>query len=66
MSTTQQPLPVLGASAGLAVLDPLLIAGIAAKQGIELWRGEDSCSATRGLDVASSDAECADDCCAKT
>lgn len=35
---------LLGASAGLAVLDPLaalLIAGIAAKEGVELWRGEE-------------------------
>jgi divalent metal cation (Fe/Co/Zn/Cd) transporter len=35
---------ILGASAGLAALDPLaalLIAGIAAKEGVELWRGEE-------------------------
>ena len=57
---------LLGASAGLVVLDPLaalLIAGIAAKEGIELWRGEDSCCATPGLDTAASGEGCADDCC---
>lgn len=57
---------ILGASAGLTVLDPLaafLIAGIAAKEGIELWRGEDSCCATPGL-VSAPSVECADDCCA--
>ena len=57
---------LLGASAGLAVLDPLaalLIAGIAAKEGVELWRGEDSCCATPGLDGARSDAGCAQDSC---
>lgn len=57
---------ILGASAGLTVLDPLaafLIAGIAAKEGIELWRGEDSCCATPGLGSAPS-GQGADDCCA--
>ena len=35
---------VLAAGAGVAVIDPLaavLIAGIAAKEGAELWRGEE-------------------------
>ena len=35
---------VLAASAGVVVIDPLaavLIAGIAAKEGAELWRGEE-------------------------
>ena len=59
---------LVGASVGLAVLDPLaglLIAGIAAKEGVELWRGEDSCCATPGLDLAAADSGCADDCCAR-
>src|SRR3954447_4359737 len=35
---------LIGAGAGLAFLDPLaalLIAGLAAKEGLEMWRGED-------------------------
>jgi divalent metal cation (Fe/Co/Zn/Cd) transporter len=59
---------LVGASAGLAVLDPLaalLIAGIAAKEGVELWRGEAcDCHAVPGLDRSAADT-CADDCCAK-
>jgi divalent metal cation (Fe/Co/Zn/Cd) transporter len=54
---------LLGASAGLAVLDPLaalLIAGIATKEGVELWRGEECCQSVPGLD-----AHCADDCCTR-
>jgi cation efflux family protein len=38
---------VLGAGWGLAILDPmaaLLIAGIAAKEGRDLWRGDDGCA----------------------
>jgi divalent metal cation (Fe/Co/Zn/Cd) transporter len=34
---------VLGAGAGLGILDPiaaLAIAGVAANEGLELWRGE--------------------------
>ena len=56
---------LLGASAGLAVVDPLaalVIAAVAAKEGVELWRGEDSCCATPGLEIASSGEGCADDC----
>jgi divalent metal cation (Fe/Co/Zn/Cd) transporter len=37
-----------GAGAGLAFLDPLaalLIAGIAVKEGVEMWQGEDTCCA---------------------
>jgi divalent metal cation (Fe/Co/Zn/Cd) transporter len=60
---------LLGASAGLAVLDPLaalLIAGIAAKEGIELWRGEDcDCHTVPGLEHTTSGG-CADDCCSGT
>jgi divalent metal cation (Fe/Co/Zn/Cd) transporter len=57
---------LVAASAGLAWLDPLAalaIAGIAAKEGVELWRGEAcECHTTPGLDSATSDA-CHDDCC---
>ena len=53
---------VLGAGAGLAWLDPiaaLLIAGVALKEGADLWRGEDcDCHAVPGLERPS------DDCCA--
>lgn len=59
---------LVGASVGLVVLDPLaalLIAGIAAKEGVELWRGEDSCCATPGIDLAAADTGGVDDCCAK-
>ena len=57
---------VVAAGAGVAFLDPLaalLIAAIAAKEGVELWRGEDcECHTVPGLDAARSDA-CQDDCC---
>ena len=60
---------LIGANAGLALLDPLaalLIAGIAAKEGIELWRGEEcDCHTVPGLDLPTgADDDCADDCCA--
>ena len=48
---------LIGASAGLAILDPLaalLIAGIAATESVELWRGENDCCAPVGF--SSSDA----------
>lgn len=52
---------VLGAGAGVAWLDPvaaLLIAGVAMKEGVELWRGEDcDCHTVPGL------RGCDDDCC---
>jgi divalent metal cation (Fe/Co/Zn/Cd) transporter len=55
---------LVGSSAGLAALDPLaalLIAGLAAKEGLELWRGDDcDCHSVPGLDRAG----CDDDCCA--
>ena len=44
---------VVGSGAGLAFLDPLaalLIAGIAVREGIDGWRGEDECGAVAGLD----------------
>ena len=60
-------LALIGASAGLTALDPLaalLIAGIALKEGVELWRGEDcECHAVPGLDRATAGE--GDDCCAR-
>jgi Cation efflux family len=57
---------LLGAGAGLAALDPIaaiVIAGIALKEGVELWRGEDcDCHAAPGLEQA----VCSDDCCRDT
>ena len=59
---------VIGAGAGLAWLDPvaaLAIAAVAAKEGAELWRGEDcDCHTVPGLDGAGADDGCTDDCCA--
>jgi divalent metal cation (Fe/Co/Zn/Cd) transporter len=56
---------LLAGSAGLGFLDPvaaLIIAGIAAKEGVELWRGEDcACHAMPGLEQAGAD--CADERC---
>jgi divalent metal cation (Fe/Co/Zn/Cd) transporter len=52
---------VIGSGAGLAWLDPvaaIAIAGIAAKEGLALWRGEDDCCAPLA------EAGCSDDCCA--
>jgi divalent metal cation (Fe/Co/Zn/Cd) transporter len=58
---------LVGATAGLAVLDPLaalLIAGLAAKEGVELWSGEDcGCHAIPGLERSAAGV-CTDDCCA--
>jgi Cation efflux family len=57
---------VAAAGAGVAFIDPLaalLIAGIAAKEGVELWRGEEcACQAGPGL-AATPDDACHDDCC---
>ncbi len=57
---------VIAAGAGITVIDPLaalLIAGIAANEGRELWRGEDcDCHTIPGLDTTSSN-RCEDDCC---
>jgi len=59
-------LVALAAAGALPWLDPVAaigIAAIAAKEGRDLWRGEDSCCATPlGFDDAG--AHCADDCCA--
>ncbi|HWI72322.1 MAG TPA: cation transporter [Baekduia sp.] len=58
---------VLGAGWGLGALDPLaalLIAGIAAKEGADLWRGDEcACHAVPGLAGPAAAAGCADDCC---
>ena len=43
---------LLGASAGFGILDPLaalLIAGIAARESVELWRGDNDCCAPIGF-----------------
>lgn len=61
-------LAIVGAGAGLAALDPIAafaIAGIAAREGVGLWRGEDSCCAAPGLDLPTDQTGCADDCCAR-
>ena len=60
---------VIGAGAGLAWLDPvaaLAIAAVAAKEGADLWRGEEcDCHTVPGLDgPTGADDDCADDCCA--
>jgi divalent metal cation (Fe/Co/Zn/Cd) transporter len=60
---------LVGASAGLSVIDPiaaLVIAAIAAKESVELWRGEgDDCCAPIGFAAPGSDGcrESACDCC---
>jgi hypothetical protein len=57
---------LVAAGAGVAWLDPLAalaIAGIAAKEGVELWRGEEcDCHTLPGLDPPASDA-CDEGCC---
>jgi divalent metal cation (Fe/Co/Zn/Cd) transporter len=57
---------VVAAGAGVAFLDPiaaLAIAGIAAKEGVELWRGEEcDCHAVPCLDTASA-GSCQDESC---
>lgn len=43
---------LIGASAGLAVIDPiaaLLVAAIAVRESVDLWRGEDDCCAPIGF-----------------
>jgi divalent metal cation (Fe/Co/Zn/Cd) transporter len=55
---------LLGA-AGAGWVDPVaavVIAGIAAKEGVELWRGDDSCCAPLGFEGRSGGG-CADDDC---
>jgi divalent metal cation (Fe/Co/Zn/Cd) transporter len=60
---------LIGASAGLRVIDPiaaLVVAAIAATESVQLWRGEgDDCCAPIGFDDRSADAGCETgcDCC---
>lgn len=60
---------LIGASAGLSILDPiaaLLVAAIAARESTDLWRGEgDDCCAPVGFTSADQDSCCASgcDCC---
>ncbi len=57
---------VIAAGAGITVIDPLaalLIAGIAAKEGRELWRGEEcGCHTMPGVDTTSSNGRQDDGC----
>jgi divalent metal cation (Fe/Co/Zn/Cd) transporter len=46
---------LIGASAGLAVLDPIaafIVAALAAKESVSLWQGEDDCCAPVGFTAA--------------
>jgi divalent metal cation (Fe/Co/Zn/Cd) transporter len=56
---------VIAAGAGISVIDPLaalLIAGIAAKEGLQLWRGEEcDCHTIPGIDPTSG-SSCEQDC----
>lgn len=55
---------LLGA-AGAGWVDPVaavIIAGIAAKEGVELWRGDDSCCAPLGFEDPDSGCGCDDGC----
>jgi divalent metal cation (Fe/Co/Zn/Cd) transporter len=58
---------VVGAGSGLGILDPiaaLAIAGVAAKEGAELWRGQEcGCHTVPGLDDGRSGGDCSDACC---
>jgi divalent metal cation (Fe/Co/Zn/Cd) transporter len=57
---------LIAAEVGIALIDPLAalaIAGIAAKEGVELWRGDEcGCHAIPGLDATPAGAY-QDDCC---
>ena len=60
---------LIGASAGLSVIDPiaaLIVAAIAGAESVELWRGEQDCCASVGfVDPPASDrASTGGDCCA--
>lgn len=58
---------IVGAGSGLAVLDPiaaLFIAAAAAKEGAELWRGEEcGCHTVPSLGPRGPTDGCSDDCC---
>lgn len=58
---------VVVAGAGVAFLDPLaavVIAAIAGKEGIDLWRGEEcGCHTMPASGSAAGDPACRDDCC---
>lgn len=68
LQATAALVALIGASAGLSVIDPiaaLLVAAIAARESVELWRGEaDDCCAPVGFDDPARDA-CSSgcDCC---
>ena len=61
---------LIGASAGLAVIDPiaaLVVAAIAVKESVAMWRGEDDCCAPIGFAGPEGEGCCARggaDCCA--
>ena len=61
---------LIGASAGVSVIDPiaaLVVAAIAVKESVYLWQGEDDCCAPVGFAGAQSHGRCAHDgadCCA--
>jgi divalent metal cation (Fe/Co/Zn/Cd) transporter len=70
LQATAALIAVIGASAGMSVIDPiaaLVVAAIAARESIELWRGEgDDCCARIGFsDPASHTCGCDNgcDCC---
>jgi len=56
---------MLVGAAGAGWVDPVaavVIAGIAAKEGVELWRGDDSCCAPLGFEDPSGGCGCDDGC----
>ena len=57
---------LLGAAAGLGFIDPiaaLVVAGIAAKESVELWQGEgDDCCAPVGFSDPTGEKRCGPDC----
>lgn len=66
LQATAALIALVGASAGLSVIDPiaaLVVAGIAAKESIELWRGKaDDCCAPVGFSDPTG-GTCGCDCC---
>jgi hypothetical protein len=54
------------AAAGAWWLDPvvgLLIAAVAVNEGMEAWRGEGCCAASRLQGLAAAEDDCQDSCC---